>query len=459
MSDPAGDLASFVSRLGHSEIPQEARKLATDAITDCIACTLAGSRTELAAALLNIVGVSGAHEKSAALLGTARRASLCDAALYNGGIAHALDYDDISHPAYSHPSTVLVPAIFAVGEATRATGAEVIAAYVIGLETFGRLGRALNVQHYKNGWHATSTFGSIAAALAAARLLQLTEREMRMCLAIAASAASGLRANFGTMTKALHAGYAARNGVLAALLAQQGVTAAEDALLHKFGFANAFNHGHGIDAAALSPRPAELEIMTEFGIALKAFPSCAATHTAVEAALLLRQTLANRLDDISSIRVGVSEFALEPLIYIEPATALEGKFSMHFCVAAALAEGVLGLTSFSERGINDPSIQRLIAKTRMEVDERVRDDREFASVLTIETRQGERFEHMIRVALGKRARWLSEAQLRAKLVDCCQYGASRLDVSALFAALQKIDSASSLDGILQALQPQTRPSV
>ena len=264
--EPGGDLAGFASGLAQSDIPEEARKLATDAITDCVACSLAGSQTGLAAALLNVVGVAGSHEKSAALLGTARRASLCDAALYNGGIAHALDYDDISHPAYSHPSTVLVPAIFAVAEATRATGAEVVAAYVIGLETFGRLGRALNVQHYKNGWHATSTFGSIAAALAAARLLQLTKHEMRMCLAIAASAAGGLRANFGTMTKALHAGYAARNGVLAALLAQQGVTAAEDVLLHKFGFANAFNHGQGIDAAALSPRAAELEILTELSL-------------------------------------------------------------------------------------------------------------------------------------------------------------------------------------------------
>ncbi len=456
MSDPAHDLARFARDLASADIPLEARKLATDAITDCVACSLGGSQTELASALLNVVGNSDAPDRSASLLGTNRRASLCDAALYNGAIAHVLDYDDISHPAYSHPSAVLVPAIFSVAEATRATGAEIVAAYVVGLETFGRLGRALNVQHYKNGWHPTSTFGSLAAALAAGRLLKLSELEMRMALAMAASAAGGLRANFGTMTKALHAGYAARNGVLAALLAQQGMTAAEDSLLHKFGFAHAFNHGQGIDTAALRPRVAALEILTEFGIALKAFPSCAATHTAVEAALILRARLADRLGDISSIRVGVSEFALEPLIYIKPATPLEGKFSMHYCVAAALAEGALGLTSFGERGINDPTVESLIAKTRMEVDERVRDDREFASVVTIETKQGERMEHMVRIALGKRARWLSADQLKAKLFDCCQYSGAQVDRDALFAALQGIDSARSLDGILQLLKPHAR---
>lgn len=445
------DIAGFAANLGEEDIPAPARKLATDAITDCVACALAGSHTDLARHLLKVIG-STSGDAAASLLGTQRRASLCDAALYNGAIAHALDYDDISHPAYSHPSAVLVPTIFAVAEGSRASGADIVTAFVIGLETFGRLGRALNLQHYKNGWHATSTFGSVAAAAAAARLLKLTEQQTRMAIGIAASAAGGLRANFGTMTKPLHAGYAARNGVLAALLAREGVTAAEDVLLHKFGFANTFNNRQGIAADALRPQQPTLEILTEYGIALKAFPSCAATHTAVEAALIVRQQLSDRLGDISSVRVGVSELALEPLIYVKPATPLEGKFSMHYCVAAALVHGALDLSSFSDEGIHHPAIDALIPRISMEVDDRVRDDREFASVVTVETKRGERIEHMVRVALGKPARWLGAPQLKQKFSDCCRYSGCAIDASEAFAALQSMDGASSLDGILRLLQ-------
>ncbi len=447
------DIAGFANRLAEGDISAHARKLATDAITDCVACSLAGSRTDLAGYLLKVIGSTpGEHKAGALLLGTQRRASMCDAALYNGAIAHALDYDDISHPAYSHPSAVLVPAIFAVAEGSHATGAEIVTAFVIGLETFGRLGRALNLQHYKNGWHATSTFGSLAAAMAAARILRLPEQQMRMAMGIAASAAGGLRANFGTMTKPLHAGYAARNGVLAALLAREGVTAAEDVLLHRFGFANTFNNCQGIDSDALRPRQTTLEILTDFGIALKAFPSCAATHTAVEAALILRRQLSDRPGDISGVRVGVSELALEPLIYVKPATPLEGKFSMHYCVAAALVRGTVDLSTFSQAGINNPAINELISKISMEVDDRIRDDREFASIVTVETKNGERIEQIIRVALGKPARWLGTRQLQEKFSDCCHYSGCPIDASQVFAALQNIDNASALDGMLRLLQ-------
>ena len=447
------DMAAFASTVADGDIPDRARRLAADAITDCVACSIAGSGTELAAYLLRVIASTPAGNGGGALLwGTQRRASTYDAALYNGAISHALDYDDISHPAYSHPSTVLVPAIFAAAGDRTASGAEIVSAYVVGLEVFGRLGRALNLQHYKNGWHTTSTFGSIAAAVAAARILGLPEQQMRMAIGIAASASSGLRANFGTMTKPLHAGYAARNGVFAALLAREGVTAADDVLVHKFGFANAFNQGKGIVLDALSPHGRTLEILTEYGIALKAYPSCAATHTAIEAALNLRKKLAGRLADITTVRVGVSEFALDPLIYVRPATPLEGKFSMHYCVAAALLRGTVDLGTFSDENINDPAVAQMIPRISMVVDERVREDREFAAIVTIETSDGACVEERIQVALGKPARWLDPQQLQDKFIDCCRYAGSAIDPVQAFTALRDINNASSIDGILGLLQ-------
>jgi len=163
---------------------------------------------------------------------------------------------------------------------------------------------------------------------------------MVMAIGIAASAAGGLRANFGTMVKPLHAGYAARNGVLAALLAREGLIASEVALEHRYGYCNVFNHGIGYDPAPLSAWGEPLEILSEFGLALKPFPSCGATHTGIEAALLLRKEIGGA--PIRSVRAGVSEMAFEPLIHVMPNSGLEGKFSLHYCIAAAVASWVAG---------------------------------------------------------------------------------------------------------------------
>jgi 2-methylcitrate dehydratase PrpD len=347
---------------------------------------------------------------------------------------------------------VLVPAIFGIAESAGASGSEAVTAYIAGLEAFGRLGRALNMQHYKNGWHATATFGSIASAVAAARLLKMDEQSMRMAIGIAASASSGVRVNFGTMVKPLHAGYAARNGVFAALLARDGFTASEEALTGRFGFTSTFNHGGGIDESALHPSAPALEIMTEYGIALKAFPSCAATHPAIEAALMLRKQLSERVATIARVIVGASEFAFEPLLYVKPETPLQGKFSMHYCVATALVHGRVDLRAFSDDGIGDPAVVALIPKITMEIDERVRHDREFASIVTIETTNGERLEQQVHVAPGKPARWLTSAQLKEKFRNCCEYSGCGVNAAAAFDALQAIDRASSISSILSLLR-------
>jgi 2-methylcitrate dehydratase PrpD len=445
---PNDDIAAFATHLTTEDTPPEARRRAVDAITDCVGCSLAGSGTELAKHVLNVIATTNASGRTATLIGTKRRASAYDAALYNGAISHALDYDDISHPAYSHPSAVLVPAIFAAAEHTGSSGSDVVTAYIAGLETFGRLGRALNMQHYKNGWHATATFGSIAGAVAASMLFKLDEHAMRMAIGIAASASSGVRVNFGTMVKPLHAGYAARNGVFAALLAREGYTASEEALTGRFGFTSTFNHGSDIDENALRPQNPALEIMTEYGIALKAFPSCAATHPAIEAALMLRRQLADRALTISRVIVGASEFAFEPLLYVKPETGLQGKFSMYYCVASALVHGKVDLGTFSDEAVGNAAVVALIPKITMEVDERVRHDREFAAIVAIETQQGERLEQPVHIAPGKPARWLTPAQLKEKFRDCCEYSNCSVKAAEAFAALQAIERASSLSDVL-----------
>ncbi|MEL0021489.1 MAG: MmgE/PrpD family protein, partial [Rickettsiales bacterium] len=226
--------------------PETARNMAVDAITDCLGCMIAGAGEPIAGMLGRIVFDAAARPgtPTAPLAATGRQASPQDSALYNGALAHAIDYDDVTHPAYAHPGASIVPAMLATAAYEDVGGAEALTAYILGIEMVSKLGRALNTAHYKNGWHASATFGTMGAAATAAAMLRLDADAFARALALAASAASGLRANFGTMTKPLHVGYAARNGVLAALMAREGVSASTEILEHPYGFAEVFNH-HG----------------------------------------------------------------------------------------------------------------------------------------------------------------------------------------------------------------------
>ena len=471
--EPALTAAMAAFAVAAHDFPTLARQRARDAIADCIGCILAGSREPLAAPLAaTLPGFDVASAAAPSLLiGAARYGAPADAALYNGTLAHALDFDDTNHPAYAHPSAVLVPAMLAVASlaplspllaqsAPQASGRALIDAYIVGFEFFGKLGRALNTQHYKRGWHATGSFGALAAAAAAGRLLGLDAPRMMMALGIAASSASGLRANFGSMTKPLHAGFAARNGVFAALLARAGFTASEQAIEHRYGYVNVFNSGIGYDPAPLMQMGDGLEILTEHGLALKPYAACGATHPGIEAAELLHAQIASRTNGtngtnrtIRSVRMGVCSMAFEPLIHIMPASPLEGKFSLHFCIAAALLYGKVSLATFSDEMVNDARIRALIPAMQMEVDARWKDDSEFATEIQVELEDGSRLTEFIPLAQGKPARWFSTERLHAKFADCAGAVATANQVEPAWRALQELDTDEGCQRLLQALAP------
>ena len=443
------DLADFCVGIHADAIPKEARKFAVDALTDCAGCAIAGAAQPLAASVLQTIYT--ATGCPGVLIGAAQRAPAPDAALYNGAVAHALDYDDISHPAYSHPSAVLLPALLACADQPGVTGRDVVTAYVLGIEVFGKLGRTLNLRHYKSGWHATSTFGAIAASVAVGSLLRLTKTQLLSAIGLAAAASSGLRCNFGTMAKPLHAGYAARNAVLAASLARNGFEASPDALTHKYGFFSTFNGGQGISEERFSGWGEPFEILAESGIGLKLYPSCAATHPAIEAAERHRRALDGNIDAIAKVRVGMSEFATEPLIYVVPESPLQGKFSMHYCVAAALTREHVNLKTFSSDAIRDPRTVALMRKIETYIDERVRDDHDFAAVVTIETTDGRTREELIRIPPGKPQRWFTREQLQQKFLDCCLENKAIRDPRRAFELMQAIDGPEPLADIAREL--------
>jgi 2-methylcitrate dehydratase PrpD len=308
-------------------IPAEARTRAGRAVLDTVGVTLAGVSEPASRIVRGTIAAGGGD--ACALLGTSVRSSAANAALANGTSAHALDFDDMCFVSLAHPSAPLVPAAIAAAEAAGASGRALLDAYVAGFEIEARLGRLMNPRHYERGWHCTSTLGTIGAAAAVSRLLGLDAAAAGHALAIAASEASGLKENFGTMVKPLHAGLAARNGVLAALLARGGMTASAQALDGPQGFLHAFDSaGDGL-VDAVGDLGSRWEIL-DTGITVKLYPSCAGTHPTLDAILDLRREHRFTGDEVDRIDVDVDSITPTILIYPRPASGLEGKFSLPF---------------------------------------------------------------------------------------------------------------------------------
>lgn len=345
--------------------PAEARARAAVAVLDTVGVTLAGASEPASRIVQAVVATEGGDACS--VLGTLGRASASGAALANGTAAHALDYDDMCFVSLAHPSGPLVPALLATGELAGASGGEVLDAYIVGFEIEARLGRLLNPRHYQRGWHCTSTIGTIGATAAVSRLLGLDAAAAGHALAIAASEASGLKENFGTMVKPLHAGLAARNGIHAGLLAKSGMTASALALDGPQGFLRAMDGERIAIGDAIADFGQRWEIV-ETGITVKLYPSCAGTHPSLDAILDLRRRERFGADDVEQIDIDVDSITPTILIYERPTSGLEGKFSMPFCAAAAVVFGRVGLDTFAAAALSNPRVTTLMPHVAMRVD-------------------------------------------------------------------------------------------
>ena len=236
----AHQIAERIHAPRYEDLSALALEWTSHAFIDTIGCALAGMAEEAPAILMRIPGVADANGP-ATLWAAGRQTGVLDAALINGTASHALDYDDVSGVMGGHPSAMLVPSMMALGESLGASGRDLALAYVVGYETECRIARGVHFHHYDKGWHPTATIGIFGTVAAAARLLKLTIDQTAIALGLAASLASGLKANFGTMTKPLHVGHASRNGLFAAFMAREGFTANAGTFEHKQGFLDVFN--------------------------------------------------------------------------------------------------------------------------------------------------------------------------------------------------------------------------
>lgn len=412
-------LAEFVINTSVSDVPQEVLDGAREAFTDTIGCALAGTLQEPSEIMVRFLRAQGGNAQ-ATVWGIGLATTATDAAFANGLFSHVLDFDDVHSNLRGHPSATLVPAIVATGEYVHASGRDALCAYAIGLDVAGKLGRAIGDAHYLRGWHATATIGVFSTTAAAARLLGLSIDQLRHAFGIAASVASGILPNFGTMTKPFHAGHAAKNGVLAAMLAKQGFTANISIFDGKDGFLSIYGGGDGKPLAELLDHLAHPWELIKPGILYKPWPCCYNNYRSIGGLLLqIIPEQGLKSDEIEAIEIGFLPGSDTALIYNDPRTGLQGKFSIEYVAAAIVLDGKITMETFTDTMVNRPEVRKLMQKVKRY---RIDIPGTFSGTigyndLTVKTTRGEFKTHIDRLP-GSPAWPISAVDRNEKFLDC-----------------------------------------
>lgn len=441
----AAELASFVATLSPSDVPDDGLRVAERAILDTVGVTLAGARTEASDAALAAVG---ATDGSSSVLGRDRSLGLSDAVFVNGTAGHALDFDDVALAATDgHPSVPMVAPLFAIGEREGASGLDVLTAFVAGFEAQSFLSRPISPGHYEGGWHATSTIGVFGAAAAVASLLDLSATETANALCIAASMPAGLKRNFGSTTKPIHAGQAARSGATAALLAAEGATGDPKAVDGDRGFFDLYRGDGTPDRDRSHDLGSEWAILDD-GIDVKKYPCCYYTHAAIHAATEIARQ--NRLtpDEIEEVVVTASRGAADALDHDDPKTGLEAKFSMPYLVARALVREDVGLAAFDDGSIDDSAVQTVRERVRLVVDDSLSYDSNAARV-EVGTRDGGEYERFRERPPGTHDEPLSVSELHDKFRMCAERAPGEVRIESALEALDDLRSVSDVRTVLE----------
>jgi 2-methylcitrate dehydratase PrpD len=385
------------------------------------------------------------------------------AALVNGTAAHALDFDDNFDPAKAHASAVLVPAILALAEQEGSTGAACIDAYIVGLQILGRAGQGVNPYHRNRGWHATATMGAIGAAAACARLLRLPTEQAAYALSISTSMAAGFMSQFGTDTKPLHAGLAAKAGVMAASLARAGMSAG----LGTFDGPTGMNRlmvgpdyeilrdglttiDHGQNMRFEVEQVGEPLLAVSSGLKLKRFPNCGSAHRAMDALLALKEEHGFDAEAVAEVNVHAPLSHLNNLMYTDPLDPAQAKFSLEYGLALLLVTGNCTLADFEDEAWLRPEMHALYPRIhRHPVD---KPEGEFPTRVEVVLKDGARFEAAVSMPAGSIAAPFTAAQLWAKFDGCTQGLIGTAAANALRNALESLPGLSTVAPLMVPLE-------
>lgn len=352
------DCVEFALGLRLGDIPDSVLLQARRCLLDWLGCALRGARTAEGAIICRHVAMMGGHPQ-ATVFGLSQRSSVCQAALANGYSGHILEFDDVDKSSISHPGTVVIPAALACGEWRGMSGADLLVALVAGYEVMLRVGAAVTPGHYSI-WHTTATAGVFGSAIAAGLALKLGAEPMRWAFGNAGTMAAGLWEflHDGAMSKYLHAGRAAANGVLAACLAEEGLTGAQRILEGPQGF-----------FAGYARQVIDPTIFEDFGsryrtagVSFKPYPCCRHTHPAIDCALAAAANAQIQPEQVARIRLMTYDAAMQVAGNESAATPRQAAFSLKFCVASAFLFGRPTLKSFEPSSLESAPVRALMAK-------------------------------------------------------------------------------------------------
>jgi len=445
MASLTENTAGLICGFEPAAIPEEAFRRSRIAVMDCVGVALAGSREPVGRIMLEYArSLTGGGE--ATIWGTANKVAEVEAALVNGTLSHALDYDDMNRSMLGHPSSVMVPALFAMAEKMHLSGRTLLEGYIIGLEVMARLGRIFGPQAYAKSWHPTAVLGVMGSCAGTGYLLRLSYEQMLNAIGIAASEASGIKKNFGSMTKSLHAGSAARKGLWAARLAEKGLTSDAQALDGTFGFMEMFNGGT-YDPEAVSDAGKPLEIMDP-GLVFKQYPCCGGLHSLLDNMISMKYQEGISPEQVAGIECRVHPSRITYLDRQVVQDGLEAKFSIQYCVATALLHGKVGLDHFAEESVVRPETQALMKKVRITSSKNLGG---FGSELVVRTLDGREFSSTLSEAKGGPSFPLTESELFQKFVDCAAVTMSSSQAEQAGVALMGLEREHNLAHILQLL--------
>lgn len=398
-------LTRFVLRTRFEDLPAEVRHEAERTLINWIGCAIGGAAHETVSRAIDALAPFFGPPQ-ATLFGRHERADILHAALLNGISSHVLDFDDTHIETAIHPAAPVLPAILALAEHAPVSGRDFLAALVVGIETELRIGIAVTPAHYRAGWHITGTAGVFGSAAAAAKLLGSSEQQLAWALGLAAAQPIGLQEMFGSMTKSFHPGRAAQSGLTAALLARAGYTSSERALEAERGWLNVLSSA--CDPKAITDPATPWEILNN---SYKPFACGLVVHPVIDGCLRLRAAHGLAPEMIERIDAVVHPRVMDVTAIREPATGLQGKFSVYHAAAVAIAEGAAGEREFSDEIVQAPRIAELRRRVTVEIDPAVGKAQARVAILL---KSGARHDVVVEHAVGSVKNPMSDRMIEGK---------------------------------------------
>lgn len=452
------DLARFAAQTNYADLPAAVRERGKHAIIDAFGTVFACLEEE-SVRQVRAIAERETRPGKASVLGTSLRLAASGAALANGAAAHALDYDNISLTVSGFISSPVLYALLAVAEEEApVSGQRFLEAFVVAWEVEAGIARGLGVHHYAKGWHSTSTLGHFGAAVGVGKLLGFDTERMGYAIGTAAAEASGMRTMIGNMLNPFHLGKAARNGVIAGRMVQNGFTANPNVLEIPWGFCEVFNGAGNYDLAAMTRSLGAPYDLVDPGLVIKVYPCCGLVHSGLDAVIDLVTRHDIQQAQVKQVTLQVHELVPKTMQFDRPTTGYQGKFSTPFCVATALEHRSVNLGHFTDERANDPAFGALMARVKQVVHPELHGpetflQKEFTDV-EIELTDGRKFNQRVnRIAnRGSRDRPVSLAELQEKFMDCASSYRRPAAARAAFDVLARLETLSDIREVTACLQ-------